>query len=522
MTTAPAPRVLVIGLDAGDANLIQQWAHEGHLPVLQQLMQEGAWGRLKTTTDLGHTSVWPSIFTGTSPGDHGIYSVIQSVPGSYDILPVWANQRRQPNFWQYLDRNGTKCVIFDAPFDCPIEGFKGIQILEWGSWIRFWEQEGFPRRTWKQLRDRLPLPPIQPGTIVYRQNPSQLRQLYDWLTIGIGLKARAVKWLMTQEPWDVFVTVFREPHPAGHYFWRLDASHRANSTNSHQNFLRNVYTALDQALGEILSGLNDQVTVFIVSGDGMGPNYSGWHLLPDVLRKLGFLIVNCGTFQEGSGGAVWNPDGFLSAIRKMVPADLRMKISGLLPDPVRFRLRRRWSALPIDWDRSRAYYIPNECEGQIRINLHGREPSGCVKDCIEYDGLCQELSEQLTELVNPQTGQKAVRAVVRTDAVCGSRKNGLPDLMVLWDEKAKVTTELYSEKCGRISKSFSACDLSPYYVGNHRAPGFAIIKGTRMPKGPVLEGRHILDLSPTFLDLFGISQPSPMSGEAWTDLWNGT
>ncbi len=42
-------QVMVIGLDAADAELIDRWCLEGYLPNLNSLRQQGTWGNLETT-----------------------------------------------------------------------------------------------------------------------------------------------------------------------------------------------------------------------------------------------------------------------------------------------------------------------------------------------------------------------------------------------------------------------------------------------------------------------------------------
>lgn len=75
-----SPRVLVIGLDAAEIELIGPWVREGCLPHLKALLQEGIWGRLDSTAEMLSGSVWPSIFTGALPGKHGRYYPIQPRP----------------------------------------------------------------------------------------------------------------------------------------------------------------------------------------------------------------------------------------------------------------------------------------------------------------------------------------------------------------------------------------------------------------------------------------------------------
>ncbi len=41
------PQVVIIGLDALDLELVSQWAHDGHMPHCQRLMNASRWGRIR-------------------------------------------------------------------------------------------------------------------------------------------------------------------------------------------------------------------------------------------------------------------------------------------------------------------------------------------------------------------------------------------------------------------------------------------------------------------------------------------
>ncbi|MFH1679286.1 MAG: alkaline phosphatase family protein, partial [Candidatus Eisenbacteria bacterium] len=81
MVGAANRRVVVIGLDGGSGRLIRKWAGDGSLPVFRSLMSEGVWRELRTPAEYLHVSSWPSIYTGTHPGKHGVYYTVQPVPG---------------------------------------------------------------------------------------------------------------------------------------------------------------------------------------------------------------------------------------------------------------------------------------------------------------------------------------------------------------------------------------------------------------------------------------------------------
>jgi hypothetical protein len=51
------------------------------------------------------------------------------------------------------------------------------------------------------------------------------------------------------------------------------------------------YAVVDTAIGKIMRDLDASVSVIVTSGDGMGPNYAGCHLIPEVLHKLGLYCA---------------------------------------------------------------------------------------------------------------------------------------------------------------------------------------------------------------------------------------
>jgi predicted AlkP superfamily phosphohydrolase/phosphomutase len=335
------------------------------------------------------------------------------------------------------------------------------------------------------------------------------------LTAAVSAKAKAVQWLMQQAPWELFFVVFGETHAAAHYCWPSAATTVAGE-GAFQH-LQNVYKAVDRAVGILLETLPKDVTVFIISGDGIGPNYSGWHLLPELLQRLGYTRRAPGQPAEPSATVPQRQEGgrkdLLKTIRDLVPVELRQSISRHLPSRWRDAFMLRWATAGVDWAHTRAYCLPTDLEGCIRINLKGREPAGIVTPGAEYDNVCAELSGALQQLLNPLTGRPAVRQVVRTDAVFpGERRHYLPDLIVLWAEDAELT-EVCAPTLGSVR--LASPDAR---TGTHCPPGFVLARGPAIPPGQALEGKHIIDFAPTLLQHFGIPSPSYMDGHAWREL----
>ena len=92
--TGTKQRVLFIGLDAGDTDLIEQWCQEGYLPNISKMRSRGTWARMQTTAEVVHVSAWPSIFTGAPPDQHGLYHAYVMQPGQQS--PVRPRPDQEP------------------------------------------------------------------------------------------------------------------------------------------------------------------------------------------------------------------------------------------------------------------------------------------------------------------------------------------------------------------------------------------------------------------------------------------
>jgi len=493
-------RVLAVGLDVGDARLVRSFAASGGMPCLADLIAGGAWAELETPAETLHVSAWPSLYTGTHPGEHGVYYPFQPVPGEQGAVRFRKDQYGRPTLWELASAAGVRCTVFDAPYTNPVPGAR--QVLEWGTWAHYVEPRTVPAALGPRMAracgayplgfeaDRIGLAALDAGLLRAR------------LLASAAAKGRAASWLARDEPWDFYLAVFGEPHPTAHYLWPRDlAPEAADERADAFAAAREVYRAVDSAIAQLVSAAGDVGHVLVVSGDGAGPNHAGWHLLPAVLERAGFLVPPGGAREGGA-----RPRSLYGRLRARVPAGLRHWVSRRVSAGARERLARRAAAARIDWTRTRAYCLPTDLEGCVRVNLRGREPEGIVAPG-ELDALCAELSATLSALVNPATGQAAVREVVRVAEVFpGPRADRLPDLVVRWEDGAPLEA-LAGPGLGSVAGA--SPDPRP---GTHRPPGFLVARGPGFAPGTRVEGASVLDFAPTVLHLLGLEPPAHMPG----------
>jgi predicted AlkP superfamily phosphohydrolase/phosphomutase len=185
---------------------------------------------------------------------------------------------------------------------------------------------------------------------------------------------------------------------------------------------------------------------------------------------------------------------------------MRRHIANCLPWWLRDQLGAREQAANIDWSKTRAFTLPTDLEGCIRINLKGREPQGIVEPGREYNELCEEIRASLVELTNPANGAPAARRVwLRNEVFPGERQEQLPDLIVTWNDAGPFAT-IASPRFGSIEGDNA--DLRP---GTHSPYGFLLAAGAGIPSGVQGFGR-LVDVAPTAMKLLGLTPPAIFDG----------
>jgi predicted AlkP superfamily phosphohydrolase/phosphomutase len=504
-------RVLLIGLDSADADLIEDWSASGHLPTFAALRRDGLWSRLRTTAEIMHVSAWPTIYTGVNPGHHGLYHAYQVRAGEQRIHrtdPSWC--ARKP-FWHHLDAEGRRCIVLDAFMDTPLPGYRGIQVLDYGTWTWFGGPRSVPSDLLEDMVRRFgPYP--GPEHMDVTHVPADIARFRDGLVAGVRHKAEVTRWLMREHDWDLLFVTFSEPHGAGHYLWHAgDPDYPLQLTGGLRGQrppLLDVYRALDEALEAILAETDRHTTVLVVSGDGMGPNYSGCNHVAPMLSRMGLL-------ESLEGGS--HKGGWLKRLRGTIPMPVRQAITRCLPKAYQHGLATSWMNQGTSWSGTQVFQIPNSNEAYLRLNLQGREPQGILPPG-DADAVLRRVQQEFHQATNPDNGMAAAeRAVLTSNVFQGAERIHLPDLVVTWNNAARIQHHLESPSCGLVEAK-AAHEASPFYTGNHRPVAFVGGTGRHVRQGALSERAHILDIPSTIMALLDVPAPGWFEGRVWNEV----
>jgi tetratricopeptide (TPR) repeat protein/arylsulfatase A-like enzyme len=126
----PAGRILIVGLDGADWNVIDPLRQAGRMPRLDRLVRDGVRARLRTISPVLSPVLWTSIATGVSPQRHGILDFVTSTGRDGEQVPVSSAQRRVKAFWNILSERGLSVGVAGWWATAPAEQVNGYIVSD--------------------------------------------------------------------------------------------------------------------------------------------------------------------------------------------------------------------------------------------------------------------------------------------------------------------------------------------------------------------------------------------------------
>jgi predicted AlkP superfamily phosphohydrolase/phosphomutase len=497
-------RLLMLALDSIDWFLVNEWAAEGHLPVLRRLLQDSQQLLCSESNRALPGSVWTDIATGVSAGTHGYVDLTHLTPNSYGFDHIDSSRLSAVPFYKVLSDAGIRCAIVDFPIDYLLTDFNGLQIVDWGTEFKLGSFDANPSGLAAELDATYGGHPL---TNYDRTSLglSDLVALKHKLTRGIEVKRRFAVDLLQRRQHDFIFYNFAELHKAGHFFWKFhDRKHPDFTATEPQlhHALREVYETMDRAIGSVLEQLGSDDDLVLVTDRGMFADYRGDHLLERILIQLE-LAVPRGRSHEKVRES-WRT-------RLLTQRDIRKALrfvgQKLLPESVRqallpFHRAAVGESAPLNWRTTRVYAMPSVGNSHLRINLAGRDPLGIVSAGAQFQSVLEETAAHLRALINPATGERAVEEIYfPSTQFQGPRSSELPDIAVVWNPNSPINA-LASQAIGTISGQ-----PTEGRTGNHRPEGFALFSGpSYSARGQIVNGDP-RQIAPAILNHFGITPP---------------
>jgi predicted AlkP superfamily phosphohydrolase/phosphomutase/tetratricopeptide (TPR) repeat protein len=121
-------KILVIGWDAADWNVINPLIKQGKMPALKSLMERGSSGRIQTLDPPLSPMLWTSIATGFRADKHGIGGFVEPTPTGDGLRPVTTTSRKVKAIWNILNQEGWKSNVVAWWPSNPAEPINGVMV----------------------------------------------------------------------------------------------------------------------------------------------------------------------------------------------------------------------------------------------------------------------------------------------------------------------------------------------------------------------------------------------------------
>jgi predicted AlkP superfamily phosphohydrolase/phosphomutase len=473
MSQRNGPAVLAIAIDAAESTLIRRMIEEGQLPAVKALLSQGSWRKVKAPAEVGSGSVWPTFMTGRDPSAHGVYGEwcwhsdtmsLSRFQGS-DFIP----------FWKRFADDGITVGVLDLPF-MPMLGLReGFEISEWGPHD---VAAGYTQINPKVIKTLVSQTPAHALSLDRLDSEGQhdrehLTRLASSCLEGIKTRGALAERLIRETKPDFALITFTEVHHTAHYLWHaLEPEDEVYAGEAFQNLpaikpdLREIYGEVDRQIGALINTCPEGTRVMVFALHGMQAAHGVPAFLAPLLREWGFAKLADWRGRSWTGRAT----SLLAAAKRHAPAPLKKLYYRTLPSTTTQALARPTMLEAYDWSQTRAFSLPSDQHGWIRINLKGREAKGIVT-IEEYDKVCGQLEVSLRALTTVE-GKPLVRKCLRTcDDASNALAHAIPDLVVHW-ENAVFASQL------RIKGSeVEGARTGTKFTGHHALDGFCILKG---------------------------------------------
>jgi predicted AlkP superfamily phosphohydrolase/phosphomutase len=227
-----------------------------------------------------------------------------------------------------------------------------------------------------------------------------------------------------------------------------------------------VYRAVDEQIAGLIELAGNDATIMVFALHGMRPALGFPAFLGPLLCERGFSCFESWTSQTWSKRAL----SLLGATKRHTPDSLKNLYYKLTPSAATHKLARP-TMLPVyDWKTTRAFSLPTDQYGWIRVNLSGREAQGIVS-VDQYDETCEQLEKMLLALTT-DNGESLVCDITRTaGGATSALSNPLPDLVVHWEDAAFASPLRINNSKVRAER------VSKKSTGQHASEGFCIYRG---------------------------------------------
>lgn len=287
-STRLAKRVLLVGWDAADWQMISPLLDAGKMPALNRLVESGVMGNIATLQPCLSPILWTSIATGKLADKHGVLGFVEP-DGAGGVRHSASTSRKSKALWNILSQNGLRSNVVGWYASHPAEPINGVCVSN-----LFDQNSGPPGQPWTLPPDSVHPSKWREPVAELRVHPAELKpadlksfipqidkidhrsdgrpfELAKCLAHCAGVHSIATA-IMENEPWDFMAVYYDMIDTAGHVFMPYHPPRMSHVSESdfdlYRGVMERVYVFHDQMLARLLELAGDDTTVIVVSDHG--------------------------------------------------------------------------------------------------------------------------------------------------------------------------------------------------------------------------------------------------------------
>jgi len=327
----PHARVLLVGVDAGEWDVLGPLLNQGKCPNFARMRDQGSAGKLRSLEPLTKSPIiWASIATGKVPQKHGIFDFFmkqrgrelardRGARGGEGEAPATSNLWRARPIWQILGGLGKTVGVVGWWTTWPAQPVNGVLVSDYvqydtGSWPAKLAHRTYPDSldavverlrvkpedvSWAEIFQFVPAIDSTRATERQKMFIHDLKWVYaaDLTFYRVGLE------LYRKRHPDFFTVYFRGVDEICHIYWDIDipGSYSPPLTDAELAWLRhivpNYYVFTDRLLGDFLKETDKNTDVIVCSDHGFGGGGRGVmaHKLDGMIFMMGPRVVKAGS-----------------------------------------------------------------------------------------------------------------------------------------------------------------------------------------------------------------------------------
>lgn len=308
--------------------------------------------------------------------------------------------------------------------------------------------------------------------------------------------------LLCTKPADLVFVVVNYVDHVQHAF--LGDARGSSDGREIEDLVLYAYQAADRLLGELLQLCGPETHVLVVSDHGFCPGRIFLNMRRLMLES-GLQCLKAGR-QRG---------GVLRRLIRMIPRGVRRRVPVSVRQPVVQSAARD----EVDWARSKVY--SRRTSWAVSLNLQGREPEGIIP-LQEYEQERERIARKLEATCARHRQLGKVRFYTREELYSGPELRASDDLICKPEDDRVMPVRIDDPTAPLVltprQMTFYAAHKRYLHVGAHAMDGILIAAGPRIKSGASLQTAHLLDVTPTILELLEVSHQEPLEGRVLREM----